>query len=178
VTQKKQGLILLIVGLFLIALSSGYRFYNARILSFKTDYVSVPSEKQTSNPIFIEIPSVGLKLSVEESAIVNGVWEISSKGASHLNESADPGESGNIVIYGHNKNSLFGPIRWLKEGEKIKVVSEDGREHFYKVVKTIITSPDDIQYVSPKDEETLTLYTCTGFLDSKRHIIVAEPVNY
>lgn len=172
--QKKQGLALLILGLLLIALFSGWRFYNARILSFKTDNVSASVETQSSNPVSISIPSIKLALPVEESAITGGVWEISSKGASHLDQSADPGEAGNIVIYGHNKNSLFGPIKRLKEGDLIEITAENGTLYTYRVVKTVITTPDDIEYVLPKNEEILTLYTCTGLLDSKRHIVLAK----
>ena len=173
-TQKKQGLVLLIVGFFLIALFSGWRFYNARILSFKTDNVSASSESQSSNPVSINIPSIGLTLPVEESTIIDGVWQISYQGASHLDKSADPGEGGNMVIYGHNKNSLFGQIRWLKEEDLIEIKNEEGVLYSYRVVKTVITTPDDIEYVLPKSEEILTLYTCTGLLDSKRHIVLAK----
>ena len=173
-TEKRQSLICLFSGLFLISIFIGWRFYNARILSFKTDNVSASAETQSSNPISISISSIGLTLPVEESAIVDGVWQISYQGASHLDKSADPGEGGNIVIYGHNKNLLFGPIRWLKEGDLIEITDESGTLYSYRVVKTVITTPDDIEYVLPKSEEILTLYTCTGFLDSKRLIVVAK----
>jgi len=174
VIQKKQGLVFLILGLFLIALFSGWRFYNARILSFRTDDIAVSSETQSSNPVSINILSIGLTLPIEESTIIDGVWQISYQGASHLDKSADPGEGGNMVIYGHNKNLLFGPIRWLKEGDLIEIKNEEGTLYSYRVVKTVITTPDDISYVLPKNEEILTLYTCTGLLDSKRHIVLAK----
>lgn len=176
-SQKKQGLVLLTVGFFLIALFSGWRFYHARILSFKTDNVSAASETQSSNPVSISIPSIKINLSIEESAIIDGVWEISYDGASHLDKSADPGEGGNIVIYGHNKNLLFGPIRRLKEGDLIEITNEDGQKYNYKVTKSFVTTPEDIEYVLPKSEEILTLYTCTGLLDSKRHIVLAKREN-
>ena len=178
-TQKKQGVLFLFLGLFFILLFSGWRFSRARILSFSERY---PEDKKAaqnteeSRPTSIQIPSVGLTLPVEESAIVDGVWKISYQGASHLDKSADPGEGGNMVIYGHNKNSLFGPIRRLKEGDLIEIKNEEGVLYSYRVVKTVITTPDDIEYVLPKSEEILTLYTCTGLFDSKRFIVVAKRV--
>lgn len=175
-SEKRQSLICLFSGLFLISIFIGWRFYNARILSFKTDDISASSETQSSNPVSINVAAIGLNLSIEESRIVGGVWEISYQGASHLDKSADPGEAGNIVIYGHNKNSLFGPIRWLKEGDLIEIKSEEGTLYNYRAVKIAITTPNDIEYVLPKSEETLTLYTCTGFADSKRFIVVAKRV--
>ena len=176
-TNTKQGVLLFFAGLFLIFSFSFWRFYRARILSFSQAYPEQKQEEtkvETSRPTFIEIPSVGIKLPVEESSIIDGVWQISFKGASHLDKSARPGENGNVVIYGHNKNEIFGAIRWLKEGDTIKVKNEEGKEYMYRIVKTLITNPNDIQYVLPKDKETLTLYTCTGFLDSKRYIVIAE----
>ena len=176
-SEKRQSLICLFSGLFLISIFIGWRFYHARILSFKTDNVSASSETQSSNPVSIVIPSIGLTLPIEESAIIDGVWKISYQGASHLDKSADPGEGGNLVIYGHNKNLLFGPIRRLKEGDLIEITNENGTLYTYRVVKTVITTPDDIEYVLPKSEEILTLYTCTGLLDSKRHIVLAKREN-
>ena len=116
-----------------------------------------------------------LSLDISEGAIVDGVWQISKVGASHLNVSANPGEGGNIVIYGHNKNSLFGPIRWIEKGAEIEINDENGNKYSYVVSETLEVSPDKIEYVLPKNEEILTLYTCSGFLDSKRYIVIARP---
>jgi len=174
VTQKKQGLVLLIFGLFLIALFSGWRFYNARILSFEGQVPEIAA-KEGYRPVSIKILSVRLSLDISEGAIVDGVWQISKVGASHLNVSANPGEGGNIVIYGHNKNSLFGPIRWIEKGAEIEINDENGNKYSYVVSETLEVSPDKIEYVLPKNEEILTLYTCSGFLDSKRYIVIARP---
>lgn len=160
-------------------LFSGWRFSRARILSFSQEY---PKDGQTvrvnddARPTSIEIPSVGIKLEVVESEIKDGIWEISYTGASHLNKSAYPGEGGNIIFYGHNRRSLFGPIRWLEKDAEIILTGKNSEKHSYKVVETVEVSPENIQYVLPKSEETLTLYTCTGLFDSKRFIVVAKPL--
>lgn len=177
--EQRQGLTLLFTGVFLIVIFLGWRFHQKRTLSFSRNYpteTDVSTNNKDSKPIYINIPAVGVKLLVEEAHIVGDIWEISYDAASHLNKSANLSEDGNVVIYGHNRNSLFGPIRWLSEGDLIEVTSEEDGKYTFKVAKTFITTPDDIQYVLPKETETLTLYTCTGFLDSKRHIVIAEPV--
>ncbi len=174
-TQKKQGLALLILGLFLIALFSGWRFYTARILSFEGKVPEIAA-KEGYRPVSIKIPLVNMSLDVSEGAIVDGVWQISQKGASHLNVSANPGEGGNVVIYGHNKNSLFGSIRWLEKGAEIELADEQGNKYSYIVSETHEVAPDKIDYVLPKNEEVLTLYTCSGFLDSKRYIVIATRI--
>ena len=44
------------------------------------------------------------------------------------------------------------------------------------VVASRIVESDAIEYVLPKNNETLTLYTCTGFADTDRYIVVAKPL--
>lgn len=173
---KKQGIIFILLGAIFISIVVFWRFYQARILSFSGSVPSVGIHKG-SRPVSINIPSVGLSLDVKEAAIENGVWQTSEVDANHLNQSAYPGDGGNIVIYGHNKNSIFGPIRWLEKGAEIEVTDEKGIKHTYRVIETTEVSPDNIQFVLPKSEEILTLYTCTGLFDSKRFIVVARPVS-
>ncbi len=168
------SLILIILGSILILVFAGWRIYSARILSFEGN-VPETVAKEGYRPVSIKIPSVQLSLDVSEGAIVDGVWQISKSGASHLNVSANPGEGGNTVIYGHNKNSLFGPIRWLEKGAEIELTDENGNKFKYVVSETVEVSPDKIDYVLPKNEEILTLYTCTGLFDSKRFIVIAKP---
>lgn len=175
--SRRQGLILVIVGLLLIASVAAWRFWEARVLSF-TQEPPVAEEVRKSSPNRITIPVVKLDLPVEEGVIESGVWQVSKGGASHLVTSANPGEKGNIVIYGHNRSDLFGPIHWLEVGGEIKVTNQDGEEFVYRIEKTAVVSPDNLFYVLPnKEEEILTLYTCTGFLDSKRYIVVAKPLD-
>ncbi len=174
ISKNTEGLILILGGAFFMLLFFSWRFYQVRVLSFSGNVPQV-GEHKGAKPISIEIASIHLKLVVEEAIIKDGVWQVSETGASHLNQSAYPGDRGNIVIYGHNKNSLFGPIRWLEKGAEIKLTDEKGTEHIYKVDETHEVSPDNLQFVLPKNEETLTLYTCTGLFDRERFIVIAKP---
>jgi len=117
-----------------------------------------------------------MDLSISEAEITDGTWEVSFEGASHWSNSANPGRGGNIVIYGHNKRHLFGPIRWLETGDQIELVNSEGKVFKYEVSEYFITKRDDVSHVLAKDEEVLTLYTCTGWFDSQRHIVQARPV--
>ena len=175
--RSLKATVLTVCGFALIVIALFWRGYQIRTLSFADNYPVPASENQPSGviPTLIKIDKIGLELPIEESRIIDGVWEISYSGASHLDSSANPGEGGNIVVYGHNKNSLFGPIRWLSTGDTIELTDKEGNVFVYEIAQTFETTPDDITHVLPKDEETLTLYTCTGFLDSKRYIIIAKP---
>lgn len=122
----------------------------------------------------INITKINLDLEVEETLIKNGVWEISNSKASHLKNSAVPGQDSSIIIYGHNKTKIFGLIRDLKMGDNITLQTTDQKSHQYQVTEIMVVSPKDVQILNEKSE-TLILYTCTGFLDSQRFVVKAEP---
>ena len=169
--------VLFVFGLFLICAGDGYLRYKKRILSFKTDVsASVASRSILSNPTRLYIPSLTLSLPVEESSITDGVWHISENGISHLTKSARPGQNGNIIMYGHNKNSILGTLPKISVGDIIQVISRDQTLHTYRVRETDTVSPDNLLYVNNTDIEVLTLYTCTGFFDSMRFVVRAIPV--
>jgi len=177
-THNKHFLLSLItLGIALVTVGTYFLLYERTILSFSRppeNAVSVVGQK--SKPTKIEIGDVGIDLSVSESRIINGVWEISKNGASHLDTSASPGENGNIIIYGHNKKIIFGPLPYAKVGTKIKLTTEDEKIHDYEVIKKETVKPNNLTYVLPTSEEILTLYTCTGFLDTMRSVLVAKPI--
>lgn len=130
--------------------------------------------KEELSPSRIIISSLKIDLPVTPGKIVDDVWEISDTGASYLLGSGIPGKPGNLVIYGHNKNNLFGPIRWLEKGDEIKIKNKREQEFIYKVVETKTVSPKNVEVLAPTEEAILTLYTCSGFLDSQRFIVVAK----
>lgn len=127
-------------------------------------------------PTEIIIDKVNIDLPVEQAAIKNGVWEIGQKGASHLNISSRPGEPGAVIMYGHNTNDRFGPIRWLGSGDRIDVMTADGKKHTYKITQTMKVKPDKMDVFTQDRGEVLILYTCDGFADLERFIIVAKPI--
>ncbi len=168
------SLFLIFLGVGLIGFVFAWRIQQ-RILSFNTRPANAQEIPNKNIPGRINIPKLRLSLPIETSTIQNEVWQVSDTKVSFLDISAGLGQGGNTVLYGHNKQAIFGPIRWLKVGDEIDVVDQQGKEHKYIIDKTITVNPDDISYVEPKNKETLTIYTCTGLFDSKRFIIVAYP---
>lgn len=172
---KITGSLYLIFAVLLIGASFLYREYRTRVLSF--NFVPQETVEEKNAPaVIIKIDSLNINLPVEEGYIENEIWKISDEFATHLNTSANPKDSGNIVIYGHNKNNILGPIRWIKPGVEIILINSEGEEIKYAVKSTVEVSPKEIEYVLPKEEETLTVYTCTGFADSKRFIVTSTPL--
>lgn len=124
-------------------------------------------------PIKITIPNLALNLPIAPSRILNGNWETSEKGASYGLGSGLPGEVGNTVIFGHNRFGLFAPLYRVKENDEVVVETEDGTYTYVVVAKQII-NPDNIAVIKPTDDETLTLYTCSGLNDEKRLVVQAK----
>ena len=172
--RQKIGLILILVGLVCFGIIFSFKAYQKSILSFS----NVPELKEEiSTDLFpkqILIPKVRIDLQVFPAKASGEIWEVSEKGSSYLLGSGVPGQKGNVVIYGHNKNKLFGPIRWLGKGEEIKVVNKKEEEFVYEVVETKTVTPNNVEVLAPTEDATLTLYTCTGFFDSQRFIVVAK----
>jgi LPXTG-site transpeptidase (sortase) family protein len=177
--KEKLGFLLLTSGILLLLIYLGWRFHQIRILSFwgKDNLVSESSlERKGSLPVYIRSYPVGIDIGIKEAEIVKGIWQVFPTSVSHLNSSGRIGEGKNIVIYGHNKDDVFGPIRYMKEGSEIELRDEKGEKFTYRVVKTDTVKPNNLDYVTPKNEETLTLYTCIGFFDSERFIVVAKRI--
>ena len=174
--ERNKAFILFISGLIFIVIFSVWRVYRVRILSFDTQATQVAARNEGTRPIYLKIPRLGVDLKVSEAAIIEGVWQISPDSVSHLNVSSGLGGTGNTVIYGHNKTNILGPIRWMNIGDIVELTGEDGATYSYSVEKTVEVESDNLEYILPKDYEVLTMYTCTGFLDSKRFIVVAKRI--
>jgi sortase (surface protein transpeptidase) len=162
ITKKahSNGKLLIFLGAILILTSAAWRVHKSQILSFNADYgeLTVNEEHvQKLNPpiVSISLPKLKMNLQVEEATIKDGTWQILENKVAHLDLSANPGEGGNVVMYGHNKRSLFGPIRWLYVGDLIELTTEDGTKHTYQISQTFETTPDGIEHILPKSEETV-----------------------
>lgn len=176
-SRQKAGLGFLLVGLISLGTFVFLRTYQElekKALSFPQKPVLTIEPDEKSYPQQISIPSLKINLSVSPAKAIDDKWEISEKGASYLLGSGIPGQKGNVVIYGHNKRNLFGPIRWLGKGDQIKVINRKGEEFAYQIIEIKTVSPKTVEVLASTDQSRLTLYTCTGVLDSKRWIVVAE----
>lgn len=166
--SKRLLLALVFLGMLLTVLGS--YFFPPTIEESKKK-VSLHSKP---NPVRLVIEGVKIDLPVTEGSIVDGVWQTTKSGVSHLNISANPGENGNIVIYGHNLRAIFGSLPYVSMGAIVKVTAEDGKEYLYKVYSKKTVKADDISIVLATPSEVLTLYTCDGPLDSIRFVLQAE----
>ena len=124
-------------------------------------------------PIRIVIPSVGIDVPVAEARVVNGYWEVSDVSASHGAGSAFPGTLGNTVIFAHAKEGLFLPLRNVKKTDRIYVFTPN-RWYQYRVESIVAVAPTETHMIRQTSDETITLFTCSGFLDTKRLVVRAK----
>lgn len=175
--QAKTPLFLIVIGLLLLSYSLLHSYFVWRSLRLSSDEVKVISSQSTSKPVPTHIfIRWFVDSDIESMSLVNTEWSISPTKTSYLIQSARPGESGNIILYGHNTREILGNIRALKGNEVVSLTSSDGKTHQYKVTEMKETEPDDISWLQPTSTETLTMYTCSGLLDSKRFLIRAVPI--
>ena len=83
------------------------------------------------------------------------------RGPGHLENTAFPGESGNVVIAGH-RDTFFRPLRNVEVGDDVFVDTPRGRFH-YRVASLFVVKPQDLSVLKPTSDAVLTLITCYPF---------------
>lgn len=174
---RPLGVIFLCVGMLLLSYYLIHTALYNRSLSLSTRLLQAFSAKKNSLsalPLHISIGET-IRLPVIEAGVVDGKWLIAEDKANHVWNSANPTDKGNIIIYAHNTPPLFGTLENVAIGEYVHVVTSDGVDHQYQIISKEVVSPAYTTPLQPTSAETLTIYTCTGFLDSQRLVIRAIP---
>ena len=123
----------------------------------------------------IIIPSISVSLHLESALVTDGRWYVSPDQGTFLGNGSYPTEKGSIIVYGHNKEKIFGPLRNIKKDATITLINADKKVYSYKLYSIQVVSPYQID-VLEEEKETLIIFTCTGFADSKRLVIKASPI--
>ncbi len=177
VLQNYMHHFLFIVGINLFFLGLIFIVQQKNSLSFKASPIVITtSQVRLSPPTNITIPQHGIKTHIKPAEITNGTWQTHDTTASFLTTSMRPGEGGNIVIYGHNSKNIFKTLDHVKKDDVIEVQTENGKTYTYEVTRINTVDPSYIENIMPTNHEILTIYTCTGFLDSKRFVVQAKPI--
>lgn len=166
---------LIILGSLLLLSWSIHRYYYVRSLSLPDNLVTSGNTTKTISPIFIDIQGMP-RLPIVEGGKINGVWTISHKAANHVQTSAVPGSAGNSIIYGHNTDAIFGKLITIPIGTVITITTSDGNHHRYKISETYEVDPWQTELLQNAVTEVLTIYTCSGWFDSKRYVVRAVPI--
>ena len=155
-----------------------YQRYNPQNLAFNIEVAATETNKvSSSKPVGIVINSINLSLPITESEIKDNKWQSSGNSISYLKTSSIPGENGNSILYGHNWPNLLGNLKTTKPGEIITIIYSDSSSKNFEIEYTTIVDPSETSILKNSEDKRITLYTCTGFLDSKRLVVVAKLLN-
>jgi LPXTG-site transpeptidase (sortase) family protein len=131
------------------------------------------SNNKIVTPTRLTIPSINLDLPILPAHIKDQKWDITKDGVSYLVKTPVPGTLGNSVMYGHNWSNLLGNLEEVKTGDIIEVKNSDGNTYAYVIHFVSVVTPDETHIYNNTSDYRLTIYTCTGFLDSKRLVVTA-----
>lgn len=119
----------------------------------------------------IQIPAIGLSAPV----VLGDGWEQLKKGVGQHLGTANPGETGNMVVSAHNDifGELFKDLDRLKTGDTIILTTQD-RSFTYVVTGTQIVEPTRVDLMAPTPEKTLTMISCYPYrIDNQRIVVTA-----
>jgi sortase A len=166
-----SGLLLLLFGGYLV-----FQRYSPKTLEFN-NLKAYQSVNLAITPVRVIIPSLKIDNTIFGAKITNGQWETTDKGISYLLSSPVPGATGNSILYGHNWESLLGKLVGIKPGDKIEIMLSNGKTRTFIVAFTSVVDPNETHILSQTKDNRITIYTCTGFLDSKRFVATAILAN-
>ncbi len=174
-----------------------FSFFNERFIA---PFIS-PSRQVSNTPIIIDntasadgtkiiIPKINVEIpvvydepSIEEKAVEKAL----ERGVVHYANTANPGEKGNAVIFGHSSNNILNPGKYkfafvllskLEEGD-VFYLTRDGTRYAYKVYDKKVVKPTDLSVLGANNKvATTTLITCDPPGTSlNRMVVVGEQIS-
>lgn len=128
-------------------------------------------------PEHIAIPNAEIDLGVVSVPLENGTWKVNTGVANYAEgTSMVTTLGGNVGIFAHNRKNGFLGIQDIAEGSSIEVYGGN-YQATYRVEKTAIANPDQVDVFYPSEDSTLTLVTCDGTFSEKRYILSAKLVS-
>jgi sortase A len=119
--------------------------------------------------IRIEIPSLTL-----DAPVVQGDgWDQLKKGVAQHIGSANPGQSGNVVLSAHNDvyGELFRNLDKLQPGDQVILYTAQ-KQYVYIVDRTEIVAPTAVEVMASTGAPSVTLISCYPYLVDKQRIVV------
>jgi len=122
--------------------------------------------------IQIQIPAIG----VDAPVVQGDGWEQLKKGVAQTIGTANPGQSGNMVLSAHNDvfGEIFRNLDQLEQGDMI-VVYTPQRAYNYMINNIQVVGPYDVEVMASTPDPTVTLISCYPYMiDNKRIIVQAS----
>jgi len=119
--------------------------------------------------IRIQIPA----LKIDAPVVQGDGWEQLKKGVAQHIGSANPGDSGNVVLSAHNDvyGELFRNLDKLQPGDQVVLYTQQ-RQYVYIVDRTEIVEPTAVEVMASTGVPSVTLISCYPYLVDKQRIVV------
>lgn len=117
----------------------------------------------------ISIPRLGLNAPV----VQGDDWEALKRGVGQHIGSANPGETGNLVLSGHNDiyGEVFRHLDQLEPGDEIVILTAETR-YVYTVTQRQLVAPTFVEVMFPTADATITLISCYPYMINTQRIII------
>jgi sortase A len=157
-------------------------FHNADAKRVLPSRLVIPSIK-----VDTPVVELGWKTSKTASGSIFSEWDVAEYAAGWHKNSSVPGETGNVVMSGHNNilGSVFRQLDQLKRGDTLEVFA-GGTEYSYAVDEVLILPEKhasdeqrqaNVKYIQETTDDRLTLVSCWPRDDNTHRIVViAKPV--
>jgi sortase A len=119
--------------------------------------------------IRIQLPAINI-----DAPVVQGDgWEQLKKGVGQNVGSANPGQTGNIILSAHNDvyGELFRYLDKLAPGDQVILYTQQ-RQYVYVVDRTAVVEPTAVEVMASTGSPTVTLISCYPYLVDKQRIVV------
>lgn len=128
------------------------------------------------------VVELGWSTKKDASGAIFSEWDVADYAAGWHKNSSLPGESGNVVLSGHNniKGAVFRQLDQLKRGDKIQLMA-GGVAYDYTVDEVVIVPEKyaskeqraaNVRYIQETPDDRLTLVSCWPRNDNTHRIIV------
>lgn len=136
--------------------------------------VSTNKKLPTPTKNRLVIPSIKVDMEINEGPTekvldLGGIW--------HIPNTSNPLQGGNTVLSGHRWEYLPPSSRTLYLLDKVKIgepviVYWKGVEYDYRISKTEIVNPTDVQILNNTEQPQLTIFTCTPLFSTKHRLVL------
>ena len=119
--------------------------------------------------IRIQLPAIKI-----DAPVVQGDgWDQLKKGVGQNIGSANPGQTGNVILSAHNDvyGELFRNLDKLAPGDQVVLYTQQ-RQYVYVVDRTAIVEPTAVEVMASTGSPTVTLISCYPYLVDKQRIVV------
>ncbi|MBD3327695.1 sortase [Candidatus Peregrinibacteria bacterium] len=151
--------------------------------------IAPPDDRVIIPRINKNVPIVGVStenlVKRDWTALENDIQDALRYGVVHYPGTAEPGETGNVVVTGHSSyfpwdpgrfKDVFALLHEIVVGDQV-VVYNDQQKHIYEVYETKVVNPDQVEVLTQQGDDRLTLITCTPVgTNLRRLIVLARPI--